>query len=224
MVIKNSDILRGYFDEIVNQKKLEKLPQYLHEQFISHRSPYVGLGLATDDGSKGKVIISTIHPGSPADGKLQVGDEILQFQDGEHTWNTYAELRSGMWGQGMIGTTVSIRVKRAGEEHEYQVMRGLVEGFQFSYSFMHDAIPNYFDEWPDIHFHLVHILEAGDMVAYYGENQGRNIRFNRSAIWGECGMVRVQDSRIIEWWSQEDSFSWMRQLGFALQEPNVIKG
>jgi hypothetical protein len=34
-------------------------------------------------------------------------------------------------------------------------------------------------------------------------------------------MVRVQDGKITDWWSTEDTFSQFKQLGFTVKEPPV---
>jgi C-terminal processing protease CtpA/Prc len=126
----NISILRGFFDEVINQKHLDLLPKYMSDKYIEHGSSYVGIGITFDASYTDKLIIQVIKPGGPADGKLKVGDEILQVTDGERTWRTYQELRyGGMWGQGVMGTSFSICVLRANAEQEIQLTRGLVQGF-----------------------------------------------------------------------------------------------
>jgi hypothetical protein len=47
----NSAILRGYFDEVVNQRRLDLIPKYHSEKFVGHGTPYVDLGMAMDQSS-----------------------------------------------------------------------------------------------------------------------------------------------------------------------------
>ena len=38
-------------------------------------------------------MINMIAPGSPADGKLQVGDELLWVEDENQRWATYEQIK-----------------------------------------------------------------------------------------------------------------------------------
>jgi hypothetical protein len=223
MAQTNSDILRGYIEEVGNQKNLDLIPKYLSEKYIGHGTPYVGMGMMFDDTSGDKVIIQMIYPGCPAEGKLMVGDEILRVFDGERTWKTYEELRQGFWGQGVTGTPVTIWVRREKVEHEITILRGLVQAFEFPYKLLEPAIREYYKDWPDLKSRLVNVIESGDLVAYHAENQGHNVRYGRSAIWAEFGIVRIQDGKITDWWSAEDTFSQIKQLGYNITEPPLAK-
>ena len=109
----NINIIHGYFEEVINQKHLDRIPTYFSQNFTEHGSPYVGLGLMIDDTSGDGVTIMHVVPGGPADGKLKPGDEILLAYDGDNTWKTYEELRQGgVWGQGEIGTCITVKVRR----------------------------------------------------------------------------------------------------------------
>jgi C-terminal processing protease CtpA/Prc len=111
---------------VSNQKRLDLLPKYFSEKFIGHGTPYVGIGAMNDDSSGNKVVVQEVYKGGPAEGKLMVGDEIIRVYDGEHSWNTYEELRhGGLWGQGIIGTPLTVWVRRDNAEHELHLTRGL---------------------------------------------------------------------------------------------------
>lgn len=223
MTQTHSSILRGFFDEVINQKRLDLFPNYFSEQYVGHGTPYVGVGVAPDDSSGGKVIIQLVNPGSPADGKLMVGDEILRVFDGERTWETFDGLRQPLWGQGALGTSLTVWVRRDGVEHEIPLVRGLVQGFEFAYRFLEPGHRQFFKDWPDLTVRLVNVIETGDLVAYHAENQGYNVRYGRAAIWAEFGFVRIQQGKITDWWAVEDTFSQFKQLGYTIQEPTSAK-
>jgi hypothetical protein len=209
---------------VVNQKHLDLIPKYVSEKFIGHGSPYIGIGITFADTSDDKVIIQIVKPGSPADGKLKVGDEILQIVDGDHTWKTYQELRyGGLWGQGVMGTSFSIWVCRDNAEKEIQLVRGLVPGFEIPYQMFKADISATFKEWPDVKVRLVHVIEAGEMVMYHAEIQGHNVRYGRSAVWDEFGFARIQDGKIADRWISEDPITMFRQLGYTILEPELVK-
>ena len=219
----NSSVLRGFFDEVVNQKRLDLLPKYFSEKYVGHGTPYVGVGIAPDFISETKVTVQVVNPDGPAAGKLMVGDEILHVSDGERTWETFDELRQSAWGQGVLGTSLTMWVRREGVEHEISLVRGLVQGFEFSYRFVEDGMPEWFKDWPDLEIRLLRVMESGDLVAYQAENQGYNALYGRSAVWAEFGFVRVQDGKITDWWSAEDAFSQMKQLGYTIEDPPLVK-
>ena len=223
MTPSNSSVLRGYFDEVFNQRRLDVLSKYLSEEFVGHGTPYVGMGFAPDYSDGAKVTVQHVNPGSPAEGKLMVGDEILRVADGERTWETFEELRSPAWGQGVVGTSVTMWVQREGVEHEITFVRGMMPGFEFPYHLVEPGIGDWIQDWPEYETRLVQVLEAGDLVAYHAENEGHNARYGRSAVWAEFGMVRVRDGKITDWWSAEDSFSLYKQLGYFIEEPPVVE-
>jgi hypothetical protein len=230
MTQTNSSILRGYFDEVVNQKYLDLLsryldlyPKYFSEKFIGHVPLYVSMGIMSDDSSGVKIIIQSVAPGSPAAGKLMIGDEILHVFDGARAWLTFDELRGGVWGQGAFGTTITIWVLRENVEHEITLTRGLVQGLEFPYHLHVPSILEYFKDWRDLKVRLVNVLEIGDLVAYHAEIYGHNVRYGRSAMWAEFGFVRIQDGKITDWWSEEDKLSQFKQLGYTIQEPALAK-
>jgi len=223
MAQSNSSILRGFFDEVVNQKHLDLIPKYLSEKYIGHGSPYVGMGVSSDDTSGVKLIIQIVKPGSPAEGKLMVGDEIVRVVDGERTWKTFEELRPGIWGQGVIGSSLTVVVRRGKEEKEIKIVRGLVQGFEFPYKLVEAGNREFFKDWPDLKARLVNVIEAGDLVAYHAENQGHNVRYGRCAVWAEFGFVRFQDGKIIDWWSAEDGVAQFKQLGYTILAPALVK-
>jgi hypothetical protein len=227
MIKTNSSILRGYFDEVVNQidlqKYLDPFPKYFSEKFIGHVPLYVSMGITTDDSSGVKVTIQSVNPGSPAEGKLLVGDEILHVFDGVRAFLTFDELREGVWGQGAFGTSITIWILRENVEHEIPLTRGQVQGFEFPYHLIVPSIFEYFRDWRDLKVRVVNAIETGDLVAYHAEYQGYNVRYRRSATWAESGFVRIQDGKITDWWSEEDKLSQLKQLGYTIQEPELVK-
>ena len=230
MTKTNGSILRGYFDEVVNQKHLDLFsryldlqPKYFSEKFIGHVPLYVSMGIMTDESSGVKVTIQSVNPGSPAEGKLMVGDEILHVFDGARAWLTFDELREGVWGQGALGTLITIWIQRENVEHEIPLTRGLVRGFEFPYHLLVPSIIEYFKDWRDLKVRLVNVIETGDLVAYHAEYQGYNVRYRRIAMWAELGFVRFRDGKITDWWSEEDKLSQLKQLGYTIQEPELVK-
>ena len=224
MAQSNIDVVRGYFEDVINQKRLDRISKYFSEQYIDHRAPYAGLGMMIDDTSGDRVIVREVYHDSPAAGKLKAGDEILLAYDGDNTWKTYEELRQGgVWGQGESGTCISVKVRRDGGEHEVDIIRGLVKGFEGRYDMLEMGMGEFFKEYPDLKTRLMHVIESGDLVAYHIEFQGNNTRYGRSALWTEFGFARIKDGRITEQWSSDEGISMLKQLGYALVAPTYVK-
>jgi hypothetical protein len=224
MAQTNINILHGYFEEVINQKHLDRLPTYFSKNFTEHGFPYVGLGLMIDDTSGDKITIMQVVPGSPSDGKLMPGDEILLAYDGDNTWKTYDDLRQGgVWGQGEVGTCLTVRVRRDNTEHEIDIIRGLIKGMEGHYDMLEMGMGQYFKEYSDLKTRLVNVIESGDLVAYQLETQGFNTRYGRSAVWSEFGFARIQDGKITEMWNSEESISMLKQLGYTLTAPAYVK-
>lgn len=224
MTESNINILRGYFTEVNNEKRIDLIPKYISENFVGHGTPYVGLGMMPDDSSGDKIIIRAIYPGSPAESKLMVGDELLRARDGDRTWNTYDEMRNGgMWGQGALGTPITVWVRRGSVETEVTLKRGMIKGFEYPYKMIEMGTREYFKEYPDLKTSLVNAIESGDLVAYHAENQGLNSRYGRTAVWAEFGFVRFKDGKITDWWSSDETVSQYRQLGYGIMAPEMVK-
>jgi hypothetical protein len=221
MTETNSSIVRGFFDEVINDRRLDLLPKYVSEEYVGHGTPYVGIGIAPDYSGGDKVTVKLVEPGGPSEGKLMVGDEILRIADGERTWETFDELRQSDWGPGTQGTSFTMWVRREGVEHEVSLERGLVPGFEFPYHALESVMSDWLKDWPDLKSRLMRVIEAGDLVAYHVENQGNNTRYGRAAVWAEFGFVRVQQGKITDWWITEDTFSQFTQLGYTIEGPAV---
>jgi hypothetical protein len=220
----NNSIVESYFDEVINQKCLDLIPKYFSEKFVMHGSPYVGMGMMPDASSGEKVIVQKVFPGSPAEGKFEKGDVILRVVDSNRTWNTFEELRNGgLWGQGAIGTPLTVLVQRGNQEKEITLERGLVQGAEFPYELQEPGMRDMFKEWSDMKCSLVHVIESGDQVAFHARYQGQNMRYGRSAVWSEFGFIRLKDGKFTDWWSSDESVSEYRQLGFSIMAPEMVK-
>ncbi len=217
----NSSTLRGYYQEVVNQKRIDLIPKYVSEEFHGHEPAYVGIGMMMDDSNGTNVTVRAVASGGPADGRLMVGDEIVRVFDGERTRQTYEELRQPIWGRGVVGTPLTVWVRRDGEEREIILTRGVVPSFEMPYRFLEPFERENFEEWPDLQARLLHVVEDGDLVAFYAEARGRNARYGRSAVWAESGIVRFREGKIVDWWIVGNDASLMKQLGYAINEPEL---
>jgi len=84
----NVEIIQDTIEQVVNQKKIDIWDQYFSQDYISRGAPYIGMGFSSDS-SGNKHIINMIARGSPADGKLQVGDELLWVEElNPHFWDS----------------------------------------------------------------------------------------------------------------------------------------
>lgn len=224
MAQTNINLLQDYFDEVINRKQLNLIPKYFSEKFVAHGTPYVGIGIMPDTTSGEKVVVQRVFRDSPAEGKLLEGDVISGVTDGNRTWNTFEELREGgLWGQGVIGTPLTLRIKRGNEDKEVTITRGFVQGQLFPYELHAPQMREFFKDWPDVKVSLVNSIEAGDQVAFEAQFQGQNIRYGRSAVWTEFGLVSFQDGKIIDWRNSGEDVSVLRQLGYSILSPEMVK-
>lgn len=215
----NVKIVEGYV-ELINQKQFERLSEFCTDDCVLHTSPYVGLGVNFDDTSGDKFILSHIAPGGPADGNLQLGDELMRAQDGDHIWENPEELRKGLWAQGLADTEIALTVRRNGVLLTIPLIRRRIDAFDLKASdiFMVNN-PYWVKYWPDVKMEIREIFGSGDMVACYGINAGIHQEYGRSAIWGELDLFKLKDGRIREIWVIEDAYSQLKQLGYQILEP-----
>lgn len=139
MEIKNTQIVKDFVEQVYNQKRLERIFDYVAEECIFHTPPYVGLGLSVEERAGEQMVINDIARGGPAEGKFQVGDVITRAQDANGDWRTFDELRLRLWGQGKMGAAATLTVQRAGQELEITLQRGRIERLQQGFRLLEPA-------------------------------------------------------------------------------------
>lgn len=90
----NVEIIQDIVEQVINQRKIDVYDQYFSEDYVSRGDPYVGIGFSVDS-SGNKHIINIVATGSPAEGKLQVGDELLWAEDEHEHWASYEDIKQG---------------------------------------------------------------------------------------------------------------------------------
>ena len=162
----NKQIVRDFYTKVVNEKRLDLIEEYVSPSFVAHGFPYVGMGVNSDSTSGDKIVVTAIVPGSPADGKLEVGDEILMAKDDTHTWDSFQALDRSPWGWGEIGTQVTVRVRRGEETLDIQLTRGLVPSSETPYDLLLENFKHFLTrEWPDMEVNIEALVEEDDLVA-----------------------------------------------------------
>ena len=212
----NVEIIQDTIEQIVNQKKIDLWDQYFSTDYIARGAPFIGMGFFRES-SGNQHIINMIIPGSPADGKLQVGDELLWVEDERQRWATYEEIE-----QGLRGRKYKVGVRRGNQMLEYNLTKDLLRGFdthtEQAKSEMREFITK---EFPDLNATIQLILADGDMVVCLLEYRGTHATFEREAVWREAWFVRLFEGKIVEGWPVIDLDAYFRQLGYQLTPPSV---
>ena len=212
----NVEIIRDTIEQIVNQKNIDKWDKYFSPDYISRGAPYIGMGFSRDT-SGNKHIIDMIAPGSPADGKLQVGYELLWVDDGHQRWATYEEIE-----QGIRGRKYKVGVRRGNQTLEYELIRALIMGFDTHTDQAKSDMREFMTkEFPDLEATIKLILADGDMVVSLLEYLGTHADFEREAVWREAWFVRLSEGKIVEGWPIIDESSFLRHLGYQLIPPSA---
>lgn len=217
----NKEIVQGFFEQVVNEKRMDLWDEYISKDYVSHAAPYVGMGLSART-SGDKLIVSSIAPGGPAEGKLQLGDEIIRVEDEYNLWDTFEQLKTAVMGLGKTGTTIKVRVRRGEGSFDYELTRGLIEGFDIPYDVAQEDYRTFLmEDYPDVKVTVKKILEEGDTVACYTESKGTNTDFNREAIWSDSTFYRLSDGKIVEEWYVFDYVMVLKQLGYDIKAPGA---
>ena len=216
----NVEIIQDIIEQVVNQKKIDVYDQYFSEDYISRGDPYVGTGLSVDS-SGNKHIINIIYPGSPADGKLQVGDELLWAEDEHQRWATYEEIKQGIL-QSYRGNKYKVGVRRGNQTLEYELTKDLIKGFDTPKDQAKSALREFMTkEFPDLKATIKQILADGDMVVCLLEYRGTHADLEREAVWREAWFVRLSEGKIVEDWTVLNLDSYFRQLGYQIIPPST---
>jgi hypothetical protein len=216
----NKQIFQEFIEKVINPQNFELVHEYLAEDCVFHTAPYVGLGFMIDDTSGEKVYIQEIAPNSPAAAHLQEGDEIVRGSDDSGVFETYEQLKTSIWGQGKIGTPITLTIRRDDKDFDVTITRDRIESFDTILSDTLEFWKHYMENtWPDQKSEITLLVEEDDLVSYYMLVSGTNVDYNQPAIWAESGIVRFKDGKITYWWSVEDTLSQWKQLGYRISEP-----
>jgi predicted ester cyclase len=212
----NVEIIQDTIEQIVNQKRIDKWDQYFSPDYISRGAPYIGMGFSRDT-SGNRHIISMITAGSPSDGKLQVGDELLWVDDEHQRWATYEEIE-----QGIRGRKWKVGVRRGNQTLEYELTRDLLGGFDTHTDQAKSDMRKFMtEEFPDLKATIKLILADGDMVVSLLEYLGTHADLEREAVWREAWFARLSEGKIVEGWPIIDESSFFRHLGYQLIPPSA---
>jgi predicted ester cyclase len=216
----NAEIIQDVIEQVVNQKRIDAWDQYFSQDYIARGAPYVGIGFSVDS-SGNKHIISIIVPGSPAEGKLQVGDELLWAEDEHQRWATYEDISQGIL-RGYRGRKCRMGIRRGSQTLEYELTRALFRGFDTNNDqAKSDMLEFMTKQIPDLMATIKLILADGDMVVCLLEYRGTHADFEREAVWREAWFARLSEGKIVEGWPITDESSYLRQLGYQLIPPSA---
>ncbi len=216
----NAEIIRDVLEQVVNQKKIDAWDQYFSPDYIAHGAPFVGMGFSRDT-SGNKHTINAITPGSPAEGKLDVGDELVWVEDERQRWAAYEEIEQGL--QSYRGSTLKLGVRRGQQTFEIELTRGRVQGFDTGCAQAKSEMQAFMTrEIPDLRVDIKRILADGDMVACLMEYRGTHATFKREAVWREIWVVRLCEGKIVESWPLPDVDAYLRQLGYQSVPPSPL--
>jgi predicted ester cyclase len=216
----NVEIIQDIVEQVVNQKKLDIYDKYFSQDYISRGNPYVGMGFSVDS-SGNKHIITFVVPGSPAKGKLQVGDELLWAEDKRQRWATYENIKQGIL-QGYRGSTYKMGVRRENQTLEYELTRDFIKGYDTPKEQAKSDLREFMTiQFPDLKATIRQILADGDMVVCLLEYRGTHADLEREAVWREAWFVRLSEGKIAEDWTVYNGDSYLRQLGYQIIPPST---
>ena len=212
----NIEIIRDTIEQIVNQKNIDMWDQYFSPDYIARGAPYIGMGFSRSS-SGYQHIINLIIPGSPADGKLQVGDELIWVEDERQRWSTDEEIE-----QGLQGHKYKVGVRRGDQTFKYELTRELIKGFDTHTEQAKSEMLDFMtQQFPDLKAIIILILAEGDMVVSLLEYRGTHAKFQREVVWREAWFARLSEGMIVEGWPIIDESSFFRHLGYQLIPPST---
>ena len=212
----NVEIIQDTIEQIVNRKDIEKWDQYFSPDYIARGAPFIGMGFSRDT-SGNRHIINMVFPGSPADGVLQEGDELLWVADEDQRWDTYEAISEGLQGR-----SYRVGVRRGDQTLEYALTRDYFKGFDTPNDQAKSEMRAFMTEdFPDLKATIKLILSDGDMVVSLLEYRGTHAKYKREAVWREAWFTRLSGGVIVESWPIIDESSFFRHLGYQLVPPGT---
>lgn len=217
----NTEIVQGFI-EAINHNEFDRAWEFCSQDCVSHMPPWVGLGLRPDLDIDGHIIVQGLVPQGNAVKVMQVGDEIIRIADEHRAWDTYEEIKNGVWGQGIPGSALVVTVKRGEQTLNLRVERCFLPASDI---LLVDYLPMWradqLKNWLGLKSEIQLIFEKDDLVAFYAVDTGTNKDFGRAAAWGECNIFRIKAGKINEMWGVADSYMQLTQLGYQINEPHL---
>ena len=213
----NIEIIQETIEQIVNQKKIDLWDEYFSPDYLARGAPFIGMGFSRDT-SGNQHMINFIFPGSPAEGKLQEGDELIWVEDEHQRWSIYEEIE-----QGLRGRKYRVGVRRGNETLEYELAKDLVNGFDTPSDQAKSEMQEFMTEqFPDLKATIKLIIGEGDLVVSLLEYRGTHAKFEREVVWREAWFARFSEGKIVESWPIIDESSFLRHLGYHLIPPGEM--
>ena len=210
----NKEIIQDTIEQVVNQKNIDAWEVYFSPDYVAHGAPFIGMGFGRD--TSGKVhMVNMIFPGSPAEGVLEVGDEVLWVADEQQRWESYEEIE-----EGLRGKTYTLGIRRGDQTLEVELTKDLIQGFDTPNDQAKAEMGAFMTEqFPDLKATIQLILGEGEMVVSLLEYRGTHAKFQRESVWREAWFARLSDGLIVESWPIIDESSFLRHLGYRLVPP-----
>ena len=187
----NIEIIQETIEQIVNQKKIDLWNTFFSPDYIAHGAPFTGMGYSRDT-SGDKHIIDCVFPGSPAEGKLQAGDELIWVED----------------------------QRRGDQTCEVELTRDLFEGFKTPTAQAKAEILEFITkEFPYLSTAIKLILAEGDQVVCLLAYCGTHAKYEREGVWREACFTHLADGQIVESWPIIDEPAFFKHLGYQLIPP-----
>jgi ketosteroid isomerase-like protein len=215
----NAEIIHEVLEQVVNQKRIDAWDQYFSQDYIARGAPFIGLGFSRDT-SGSKHILNAITPGSPAEGKLQVGDGLLWVEDERQRWATFEDISEGL--RCHRGSRLKVGVRRDQQTLEVELTRALIQGFDTDSDRAKSEMQEFMTrEIPDLRVDIKLTLAEGDTVVCLMEYRGTHAEFKREAVWREAWFARLSEGKIVESWPLPDIDAYCRQLGYQVIPPST---
>ena len=215
----NVEIIRDVLEQVVNQKRIDAWDKFFSRDYIARGAPFFGMGFSRDT-SGDKHIVDGIIDGSPAEGKLQVGDELLRVEDDRRRWETFEDISEGL--RCHHGSTLKVGLRRDQKIVEVELTRGLIRGFDTDNDQAKSEMQQFMTrEIPDLRVEVKMTLEDGDKVVCRKEYRGTHAVFHREAVWREIWIARLSEGKIVESWPLPDIDAYCRQLGYQVTPPST---
>lgn len=214
----NVDIAKA-FVEAFNSNQFDDAAGYCSSDCVVRGTPYVGLGINVRTDEAGGIVLSIVNPEGPSAELLKPGDQILRVADGREVWEGPEQIRNGLWGLGIEGSTIEVKIRRDEKILDLKLKRGMIAGYSMGIAEVRTIWESFAYEWPDHKERIELALGDGDLVALLSVARGTNKDYGRSATWGSTTFMRFKNGKIVEIRGIDEELMQLKQLGYRIREP-----
>lgn len=223
MTASHKPIVQAFID-LLNSLQWNQVGDFVKEHFTEDFAfvleTWIERGLSVHKVDGRAVVERYPFGGSPVEGKLLNGDEILSVREGGRLIEDLDEITYGNWGT-TLAEPVHLQARRDGTPFEVDFTPVLTRKALWPYPLEmwraeYETNP---DQLSEFHYNLDYLVEEGDTIACITSVTGLDKKFNRFCAFSQALVFEFQGERIARIFEVHNTANEAWQQGHRIIPP-----